>query len=81
MVDVKPNGTVVVQARKFIGHDDEEQEFVLTGICRGTDLTPDNSIFSWQLHNLRVVTTTHGAVSATQDRGAINKLLDVINPF
>jgi flagellar L-ring protein precursor FlgH len=81
VVDVKPNGTVVVQAQKAIKHDDEEQEFVLTGVCRGTDLTPDNSVFSWQLHNLRVTTMTNGAVTATQDRGAITKLLDVINPF
>src|SRR5262249_23228882 len=46
VVDVKPNGTVVVQAKTIVRHDEELQELTLTGICRGTDVTPDNSIYS-----------------------------------
>ena len=81
VLDVKPNGTFVIQARKFIKHDDEEAEFVLTGVCRAADLTPDNTILSTQVHNLQFITNHKGAVKDTTNRGLIPKLLDFINPF
>jgi flagellar L-ring protein precursor FlgH len=81
VVDVKPNGTFAVQARKLIKKDDEEQEFTLTGICRGADLTPDNTILSSQVFNLALITNHKGAVKDTTQRGFIPKLLDFLNPF
>ncbi len=81
VVDVKPNGTIMIQARKSEKHDDEEQELILSGICRGTDITPDNSVYSWQIYNLQIVNLTNGAVTDTAKRGFIPKALDTINPF
>jgi flagellar L-ring protein FlgH len=81
VVDVKPNGTFAVQARKLIKKDDEEQEFILTGICRGGDVTPDNTVLSSQVYNLALITNHKGAVRDTTKRGFIPKLLDFINPF
>ena len=81
VIDVKPNGTLAIQARKFIKHGDEEQEYLLTGVCRAADITPDNSILSTQVHNLEVITNTKGAVTDTTKRGFIPKLLDSLNPF
>jgi flagellar L-ring protein precursor FlgH len=81
VLDVKPNGTFAIQARKFIKKDDEEQEFIITGVCRGADVTPDNTILSSQVYNLELVTNHKGAVRDTTKRGFIPKLLDFINPF
>ncbi|MGA2497410.1 MAG: flagellar basal body L-ring protein FlgH [Tepidisphaeraceae bacterium] len=81
VVDVKPNGTIAIQARKTEKHDDEEQELILTGVCRGTDVTPDNSVYSWQIYNLQIVNLTNGAVTDTNKRGIIPKIVDTINPF
>jgi flagellar L-ring protein precursor FlgH len=81
VVDVKPNGTFAVQARKVIRKDDEVQEFLLTGICRGADVTPDNTVLSSQVYNLELSTKHKGAVRDTTKRGLIPKLLDFINPF
>ena len=81
VVDVKPNGTFAIQARKLIKKDDEEQEFILTGICRGGDVTPDNTVLSSQVYNLELITNQKGAVRDTTKRGFIPKLLDFINPF
>jgi len=81
VVDVKPNGTFAIQARKFIKKDDEEQEFILTGVCRGGDVTPDNTVLSSQVYNLELITNQKGAVRDTTKRGLIPKLLDFINPF
>jgi flagellar L-ring protein precursor FlgH len=81
VIDVKPNGTLVLQARQRIKTDEEVQEFTLSGICRAEDVTPDNTILSTQLFDKEVTKTHKGAVKDTTQRGWIPKLLDVINPF
>jgi flagellar L-ring protein precursor FlgH len=81
VLDVKPNGTLVLQARKHIDNDGEEQEFVLTGICRAEDVGPDNSILSNTLHDLDVKKTTKGSARDTTKRGGLARLLDFLNPF
>ncbi|MBC7783058.1 MAG: flagellar basal body L-ring protein FlgH [Burkholderiales bacterium] len=81
VVDVKPNGTLVIQARKRIVTDDEEQLFILTGICRVQDITPDNSVLSTQLFDLDVRKTHSGAVRDGTKRGWIPRAIDWLNPF
>lgn len=81
IVDVKPNGTLVLQSRKRIRTDDEEQQFILTGICRAEDITADNTVLSTQLYDFEVSKSHKGAVRDTTKRGWIPKLLDVLNPF
>jgi flagellar L-ring protein precursor FlgH len=81
VVDVKPNGTLVVQAMKTIQTDEEEQTVILSGVCRAEDITADNTVLSTQLHDLTVRKTHTGAVRDTTKRGWIPRLLDVLNPF
>src|SRR5207249_1610300 len=81
VLDVKPNGTLVLQARKRIKTDEEEQMFTLTGICRVDDVTADNSVLSSQLYDLELTKNHQGDVRAATKRGMVGKLLDVFNPF
>ena len=81
VLDVKPNGTIVIQARKHIKTDEEEQDFVLTGNCRAEDIGPDNTVLSNTLHDLDVKKSTKGATRDTTKRGWISRLLDWGNPF
>jgi len=81
VLDVKPNGTLVLQARQHIKTDDEEQMMILSGTCRVEDVTPDNTVLSTQMFDKDVTKTNKGAVRDTMNRGWVPKLLDVINPF
>ncbi len=81
VLDVKPNGTIVVQARKRIRTDEDEQMFVLTGICRTGDITAANTVLSTQLHDLRLEKRTSGPVRDATRRGLIPRVIDLINPF
>lgn len=81
VLDVKPNGTLVLQARKRIKTDEEEQSFILTGVCRAEDITADNSILSTQLFDLEVMKDTKGTVRNATRKGWGGKLLDAIIPF
>jgi flagellar L-ring protein precursor FlgH len=81
VVDVKPNGTVVLQARKRIKTDEEEQQFILTGVCRAEDITAADTVLSTQLFDLELQKNHKGDVRNATRRGLVGKLLDVINPF
>jgi flagellar L-ring protein precursor FlgH len=81
VLDVKPNGTLVLQARKRIKTDDEEQTLTLSGTCRAQDITADNTVLSTALHDQELIKTTKGAVRDATRRGWAGKLLDAVSPF
>jgi flagellar L-ring protein precursor FlgH len=81
VVDVKPNGTVVIEARKHEKHDEEELTLTLTGTCRAADISPDNTILSTQVHDLNINEVQTGAVRDTTRRGWIPRLVDFLRPF
>jgi flagellar L-ring protein FlgH len=81
VIDVKPNGTLILQGTKFVKFDDEEQNVTISGTCRVEDVTPDNTVLSTQLGDLHLVNEHKGAVRDATKRGFITKLLDTINPF
>jgi flagellar L-ring protein FlgH len=81
VVDVKPNGTLVLRASETIKTDDEIQDMSLTGTCRVEDITADNSILSTQLFDLHLTKNHQGQVRDTTKRGLIPRLLDWIDPF
>lgn len=81
VVDVKPNGNIVLQGRKTIRTDEEEQTFLITGICRAQDISADNSILSTNVHDLNFRKDHKGAVRDNTRRGWFTRLLDLANPF
>lgn len=81
VIDVKPNGTLVLEARQNEEHDEEVIEITLTGICRSEDVTPANTILSTQIAELTLVEKNHGAVRDATQRGWIPRLLDWAKPF
>jgi flagellar L-ring protein precursor FlgH len=81
VVDVKPNGTFAIQARRKMKHNEEQQEMIVTGVCRAADLSLDNTLLSTQVHDLSIETNHKGAVRDTTKRGLVPKLLDFLNPF
>ncbi len=81
VLDVKPNGTLVLEGRKQITTDDEYQRFLVTGICRAEDVSADNTVLSTQLADFNLRKTHKGNVRNATKKGFFPKLLDVINPF
>ncbi len=81
VIDVKPNGTLVLEGRKQIRTDDEYQRFLITGVARAEDVTADNTVLSTQLADFNLRKTHKGNVRNATKKGLIPKLLDAINPF
>lgn len=81
IIDVKPNGTLVLEATQEESHDEEGFEITLTGSCRCEDVTPDNTILSTQIAGLRIEEKSKGAVRDATRRGWIPRILDWARPF
>jgi flagellar L-ring protein precursor FlgH len=81
VLDVKPNGTLVIEARRTIGKDKEVQTMVLSGKCRREDVTNANTILSSQLAELTVRVESEGDVKDTASKGFFTRLFDAIFSF
>jgi flagellar L-ring protein precursor FlgH len=81
VIDVKPNGVLVLEARKFINKNGETQETVLTGSCRREDVTASNTVFSSQLANLSLSTKSTGQVDDAARKGLITRVLEGLFAF
>ena len=81
IIDVKPNGLLVLEAKARVQHDDEISVITLTGTCRKEDVTADNTILSTQIADKDVVVKNEGALRAASSRGLVLKLIDWLRPF
>lgn len=63
VVGVLPNNYLVVQAMRTVEVDNQEQQVILRGIARPSDIGPDNSIASTSLADLSVQVTGKGVIS------------------
>lgn len=81
VVDVKPNGNLVLEAHQQETHDDEIIDLTLTGVCRSEDVTPANTILSTQIAEMVLVEKNSGAMRDATQRGWIPRLLDWAKPF
>lgn len=81
VIDVKPNGNLVIEARKKIKIDEEEQVITLTGVCRSEDVTAQNTVLSTQLADLELRAEHDGAARDAERRGWIKRLVDALRPI
>jgi len=78
VVEVLPNGNLVIEARRKMVVNHETQTMVLTGVVRRADVTRDNRISSGKIANLDLRYEGKGSISKRQKPGLLNKLFDMI---
>lgn len=81
VVEILPNGNLVLEASTFIKTDQEEATLKVTGICRPEDVTNANTVLSNQIHDLRLVKEHKGELKKSSEKGIIAKVLDAIFAF
>ncbi|MBH05100.1 MAG: hypothetical protein CMJ20_02140 [Phycisphaeraceae bacterium] len=81
IIDIKPNGTLVLEARKGIKTDNEAFSMVLTGTCRREDITASNTVLSTELYDLLIVKQHEGELHRATKKGPLAKLFDAIFNF
>lgn len=81
VLEVKPNGNLVLQATKRITKDDEDQTLVLSGVVREDDITRQNTVLSSQMADLNIVMENAGEVRDAAKKGLITEIFDAIFSF
>jgi flagellar L-ring protein precursor FlgH len=81
VIDVLPNGNLVLEATHTVVTDDESMTITLNGICRGKDIGVDNTILSNQLARLDLHKHHKGIARDATKRGLISGLIDWLAPF
>jgi len=81
VVDVLPNGNIVVEARKMIQSNQELWEYTLTGTMRSIDISQNNTVLSEHIANLNIKKTQKGKVYDSTKRRWGTYLIDLFWPF
>jgi len=81
VVDVTPAGNLVVAGKREIGLNKEKEVMVMSGVVRPEDVAADNSVFSTQIAEARIVYSGSGVISDKQGPGWLTRVLDYVWPF
>jgi len=78
VIEVLPNGHLILEARTHIKTDEEEATMKVTGVCRPDDVTPANTVLSNQIHDLTIEKVHKGELKKANEKGIIAKVFDAV---
>jgi flagellar L-ring protein FlgH len=81
IIDVLPNGNLVIQGKRDTSFAHENQTIVLRGIVRPDDVLGNNTVFSYNVADATIQIIGKGAVSDATNKGWFNRIWDKVNPF
>lgn len=81
VIDVMPNGNMVIEAKKEVMVNKEKQVAILTGIIRPRDISYNNIIASNKIADMQIKFSGKGPVSEQTRRGWLSWILNNIWPF
>jgi flagellar L-ring protein precursor FlgH len=81
VIDVLPNGNLVVEGRKNTSFSGEKQDAILRGMVRYDDISSSNSIYSYNIADASIQFVTKGTITDAQNKGWFNRIWDKVNPF
>jgi flagellar L-ring protein precursor FlgH len=81
VVDVLPNGNLVVEGAKIIRAGQESQYAYMRGIVRPIDIASDNTIPSTKIADAQVEFIPEGELTEAQKKGWLVRMWDKIRPM
>ena len=81
VVDVLPNGNLVVEGGKIIRIGKDTQYASMRGIVRPLDVQSDNTILSTQIADAQVEFVPAGDLTEAQKKGWLARFYDKVKPF
>lgn len=81
VIDVLPNGNLVIEGSRETAFSGEKQNIVLRGIVRQEDVTSANTVFSYNVADAKIQIIGKGSISDTQRKGWFTKIWDKVTPF
>ncbi|MDA8414033.1 MAG: flagellar basal body L-ring protein FlgH [Desulfobacteraceae bacterium] len=81
VIDVLANGNLLIEGRRNVLVNNEDQIIVLTGTVRPRDITPDNLVNSTLIADARIAYSGKGIISDRQQPGWLMGIMDKVWPF
>jgi flagellar L-ring protein precursor FlgH len=81
VVEVMPNGNLVIESRKDITINKEKQVLIFRGIIRPDDIASDNTVLSSRVADADIYLVGDGVIQEKQGPGWLVRFLDRIWPF
>ena len=81
VVDIRPNGNLVIEARREIRINEEVWMQSLTGVVRRQSIGPDRTVRSDEVAELRIEKREKGFVNDAYTRGWLTRWYDKWKPF
>ena len=81
VVDIRPNGNLVLEGRRVVQNNEESWEMALGGVVRPEDILPNNTVLSETIADLMINKREAGVIRDGYRRGWMMKWLDQHQPF
>ena len=81
VIEVLPNGNFLIQGRRNVRVNNEDQIILLEGTIRPRDISSDNTVNSSYIADARITYAGKGIISDRQQPGWLMGILDKIWPF
>ena len=81
VVDVLPNGNLIVEGIRSATYGGESQTIVMRGAVRRFDIQSDNTIYSYLISDLNIRFKSSGVITSAKEKGWFMNFWDKINPF
>jgi len=78
VVDVQPNGNLVIAGARQVTVNDETRTLKISGLVRVLDVTPNNTVNSAQVADARIAITGEGGNTRQVTRGPIGQMFDTL---
>lgn len=81
VIDVQPNGNLIIEGKRNIFMDDEEKTIQITGIIRPLDITTTNTVTSDKVAEASVSYVGDGPLTQNTERNWLDSLVSWLWPF
>lgn len=81
VVDVQPNGNLIIEGRRETFVSGEKQEAVLRGVVRGEDIAANNTVLSYNISDASIKFMSKGTISDNQRKGWLHRTWEKVTPF
>ncbi|HWR59421.1 MAG TPA: flagellar basal body L-ring protein FlgH [Thermodesulfovibrionales bacterium] len=81
VINILENGNFIIEGRRQLTINAEDQYLIITGIIRPDDITSDNTVLSQYIADAKIVYAGRGVVDDKMRPGWLTRIVDWVWPF
>jgi len=81
VVDVLPNGNMVVEGQLHTAFSGEKQDAIVRGTVRPDDVMANNTLYSYNIADATIQFMSKGTITDAQRKGWLTRVWDKMSPF